>query len=276
MSERQRDLNAITQAAVDAIGPLLGAALKRVATLESEVRAMAAHIERLAPQRGEPGPRGETGRNGNDGHDATFREPTDYEVGRTYAFGAIVRHRGGLWHAHRSTEAAPEGDRSGWTLVTQGIAAIAVAQAADTRTFAVAIELSSGEVVTHEFKVPALVYRGVHVDGNAYEAGDATTYQGSLWIARKATEKRPGENMSRDDWQLAVKKGHDGKPGADGKSAPEFCGFYDPAAQYAANSLVRTSSGLWLSTRPTNEPPPADAMVVESKNWRMYLPTVTH
>lgn len=52
-------------------------------------------------------------------------------------------------------------------------------------------------------------YRGVWRDG-AHKAGDAVTWGGSLWIARRDTEARPEVN---DDWQLAVKRGRDGKDG---------------------------------------------------------------
>jgi hypothetical protein len=272
MSERQRDLDAITQAAVDAIGPLLAAAMKRINDLDGQVRELTARLDRTPTP--PPGRDGRDGTNGRDGIDATFREPVDYEAGKSYPLGSIVRHRGGLWHAHRTTDAAPEAERSGWSVIVQGVARVAINQAEDSRTFAVELELSSGELVRAEFVVPVVIYRGVHVDGNAYQAGDSTTFNGSLWIARRATDKRPGVN--KDDWQLAVKKGTDGRPGENGANAPQFLGFYDPRETYPANALVRTSSGLWLSLRQTAEPPPADHQVIESKAWRMYLPTVTH
>lgn len=66
------------------------------------------------------------------------------------------------------------------------------------------------------------VYKGVFVDGTAYDKGDAVTSGGSLWIARETTKNRPGEGSTA--WQLAAKegrRGHDGKPGKDGERGPK-------------------------------------------------------
>ncbi len=53
-----------------------------------------------------------------------------------------------------------------------------------------------------------LRYLGVHDEGEVYEAGDATTHAGSLWVARERTSSKPGIDGT---WQLAVKRGKDGK-----------------------------------------------------------------
>lgn len=52
-------------------------------------------------------------------------------------------------------------------------------------------------------------YRGVWRDGG-HKAGEAVTWGGSLWIARRDTAVRP-ETKENDDWQLAVKRGRDGQ-----------------------------------------------------------------
>lgn len=61
-----------------------------------------------------------------------------------------------------------------------------------------------------KFHVP--IYRGVWQDGARYEKGDSVTWGGSAWIAKADTTAKPG---AADDaaraWQLAVKKGTDGK-----------------------------------------------------------------
>jgi hypothetical protein len=55
-------------------------------------------------------------------------------------------------------------------------------------------------------------YRGVHQEGAIYRKGDFVTHNGSLWHANRPTVETPGEgNSTRDDWQLAVRKGKDGK-----------------------------------------------------------------
>jgi hypothetical protein len=57
------------------------------------------------------------------------------------------------------------------------------------------------------------IYRGVFKAGEVYGLGDAVTWAGSLWICgADATTDKPGEGS--DAWQLAVKKGRDGKDGS--------------------------------------------------------------
>jgi hypothetical protein len=58
-------------------------------------------------------------------------------------------------------------------------------------------------------------YKGVYRKGCSYSRNQATSHQGSLWIAVKDyPEKEPGEPSS--GWRLAVKKGRDGKDGKNG------------------------------------------------------------
>jgi hypothetical protein len=52
-----------------------------------------------------------------------------------------------------------------------------------------------------------IAYRGVHLDGDLYEAGDYVTRSGSLWCALERTRARPGRDTS---WQLCVKNGRGG------------------------------------------------------------------
>ena len=57
--------------------------------------------------------------------------------------------------------------------------------------------------------IPAMVYKGVWKESNgAYKKGHTVTQSGSLWVCLKATDTKPG---SSDDWQLAAKRGTDGK-----------------------------------------------------------------
>lgn len=60
------------------------------------------------------------------------------------------------------------------------------------------------------YKLPIVIDRGVYKEGQTYEAGDAVTWGGSLWIARRETAARPETD---DSWRLSVKKGRDGKDG---------------------------------------------------------------
>jgi hypothetical protein len=53
-----------------------------------------------------------------------------------------------------------------------------------------------------------LRYLGVYQRAMDYRRGDATTHDGSLWIATDDTRGQPGVDAN---WQLAVKRGRDGK-----------------------------------------------------------------
>ncbi|QZP08193.1 phage portal protein [Caenibius sp. WL] len=55
----------------------------------------------------------------------------------------------------------------------------------------------------------AFLYQGVYEQGRKYERGQFVTRGGSMWHCKRQTTETPGE--SPDHWQLAVKKGRDGK-----------------------------------------------------------------
>jgi hypothetical protein len=59
-----------------------------------------------------------------------------------------------------------------------------------------------------ELELPVLVYRGVYAVERVYRPGDCVTFGGSAWVCHCLTSTRPGEG---DEWQLAVKRGRDGK-----------------------------------------------------------------
>lgn len=63
------------------------------------------------------------------------------------------------------------------------------------------------QIKAFDFSLPVPIYRGVFKDG-AYSKFDTVTWGGSVWIAQKDTENRPGGN---EDWQLMVKQGGEGK-----------------------------------------------------------------
>jgi hypothetical protein len=56
---------------------------------------------------------------------------------------------------------------------------------------------------------PALKYCGVWSEG-VYQEGHFVSHGGSLWACKRATLGKPGQS---DDWQLAVKRGADGRDG---------------------------------------------------------------
>lgn len=52
------------------------------------------------------------------------------------------------------------------------------------------------------------LYRGTWDEEEGYRKGDMVTAAGSLWVARSDAPGRPGDG---EGWQLAVKRGRDGK-----------------------------------------------------------------
>jgi hypothetical protein len=66
---------------------------------------------------------------------------------------------------------------------------------------------------THEhiatLKWPTVIDRGVFKAGETYDAGDAVTWGGSLWIAQRQTDAKP--DTADSGFRLAVKRGRDGK-----------------------------------------------------------------
>lgn len=84
------------------------------------------------------------------------------------------------------------------------------------RGFALVLRRGEREA-RHSFTLPVVIDRGVWRDG-AYERGDAVTWAGSLWIARRDTTDKP---ESSDAWRLAVKRGRDGKAAQPAKPKPE-------------------------------------------------------
>jgi hypothetical protein len=54
-----------------------------------------------------------------------------------------------------------------------------------------------------------MIYKGVWKESHGmYNKGHTVTQSGSLWVCLKATDTKPGTS---DDWQLAAKRGTDGK-----------------------------------------------------------------
>jgi hypothetical protein len=76
-----------------------------------------------------------------------------------------------------------------------------------------------GDQIVREYRHPltGFRYRGVYREGRDYATGDAITWGGSLWIALRDNAEKP---ESGDAWQLAVKKGRDGRDGV-AKPVPE-------------------------------------------------------
>lgn len=67
-----------------------------------------------------------------------------------------------------------------------------------------------------------IVYRGTYEEGRAYLPGDTVTWGGAMWVAKDETTAKPGQHgvQASRAWQLAVRRGAEGRPGPEGKPGP--------------------------------------------------------
>ena len=139
-----------------------------------------------------------------DGRDALHLEilPSIDEA-KTYPRNTYAKHDGGLWRSFEQTSAM-----RGWECIVEGLKAVSVTQDGD-REFSVTLAKSSGVEVVQKFALPIQIYKGVHRDGDEYEAHDTVTWGGSQWTSTKSENTdKPGTN---DSWVLCVKAGRNGK-----------------------------------------------------------------
>lgn len=80
----------------------------------------------------------------------------------------------------------------------------------------VTLKYSRGTVVkTVSYPVPEFKHIGFWGSGMSAKAGNFTTHDGQLWLAKSVTSETPSYQST--DWQLAARKGVDGQRGNDGK-----------------------------------------------------------
>ncbi len=161
---------------------------------------------------GEPGPQGEPGAAGKDGLDgapgAQGEQGPPGEAGELGPQGVA---------GERGEKGEP--GTAGRDGLSMAAFEFDVEQSAP-RTFRLKWSDAAGVKQSRDFALPVVLDRGVHKLGKAYQAGDAVSWDGSLWIAQKDTEQKPGQSA---DWRLAIKagrKGRDGKDGAKGDTGP--------------------------------------------------------
>lgn len=147
---------------------------------------------------------------GEPGRDALDLDIVDeIEPGRSYAFATFAKYDGGLVKALRHTDPIELGlEKAGWQVVVDGVKSINVVPSEDLRTFTFSVAKTSGAADVREIRLPVVIHRGVFREGIDYRSGDATTWDGSLWIAQRDTQDKPGTS---DAWRLSVKRGRDGK-----------------------------------------------------------------
>lgn len=196
------------------VGLVRGFVEREIAPLKAENESLkerlAALESRPAPEKGEPGEKGADGNdglNGADGKDGTDgRGVKDLLIDRA---GQLIATMDDGEMKALGPVCGKDGEPGKDGQDGLGFDDMDVAVLDDDRT----IELSfrrGDEEKAFTLKWPTVIYRGVWAAGD-YEAGDATTWGGSLWIAEKQTNEKP--DTADSGWRLAVKKGRDGKNG---------------------------------------------------------------
>jgi len=161
-------------------------------------------------EKGEAGANGKDGENGADGRDGRDgRDAVQIDIlggidpEKSYPRDTYVSHDGGLWKSAQNTVGM-----KGWECIVDGIKDVQI-EFDGNRSFKMKVLKTSGQELTKEFKVPALIYKEIYRDGAVYEKGDAVTYAGSVFIALEDTEEKPATGSKA--WRLAVKAGRNGK-----------------------------------------------------------------
>lgn len=146
-------------------------------------------------EKGAPGTDGRDGRDGRDGSEIEVVE--DFDPEKDYASGTWGTRDGGLFVRKAGA----------WVCVLDGLSGVQT-ELVNERTVRVTSSFASGKETVAEYKVPVMIYRAIWKAGE-YETGDSVTWAGSMWVAVRDTDQKPGESR---DWKLAVKRGHSEKP----------------------------------------------------------------
>ena len=80
--------------------------------------------------------------------------------------------------------------------------------AAATKPLRARIEELELRTAQAEKQAEQFKYCGVWREGESYRKNNFCTHDGSVWVCLCDTEGRPGQSLQ---WQLAVRKGRDGK-----------------------------------------------------------------
>jgi len=205
------DINAVAERAASLVRPAM------IDEVWSRVEAVL--DESPDPADGKDGRDGRDGADGKDG--APGRDAAELDIlpsideAKSYRRGTWASHKGGLIRAARETDPVKDGAlvEAGWVVMVEGKACpTAITQGDDPREITCTEMLTSGAKAVTTFRIPMVIDRGVWREG-AHEKGDHVSWDGSGWIAQRATADKPGTS---DAWRLSTKRGRDGKDGSPG------------------------------------------------------------
>lgn len=199
-------VDAVTTAILEKLAAGAGTLTTHVKTLEARLEACERLTATPAPPgpmgpmgpagpAGEPGPRGADGLPGRDG--LTGRDGLPGTDGAKGLDGAAGRDGvDGL--GFEDLEVTTDGERTVTFHFRRG-------------------DLSKAFPVTF----PIVLDRGVYQGDRRYDAGDAVTWGGSVFVALEPTAAKPGTSAPESRaWRLMVKRGGDGKQGPAGPMGP--------------------------------------------------------
>lgn len=211
------DLDALADAVVAKL--LASDRMETLAGLAA-VKAVADHFEANPVQHGKDGRDGADGERGADG--APGEKGEQGQAGRD---GLDVKdmfrnHEGHLIAVMSDGTTRDLGEFVGKDGVNgkdgvDGLSMADVSREYDAETHEVVERWSVGGVAK-ELRYPAGGIRpgGFWSDGKKSLAGEAVTHDGALWIAKRDTLAKPSRDSA--DWQIAARKGRDGKDGRNG------------------------------------------------------------
>jgi integrin beta 3 len=174
----------------------------------AELKDRIAALEARSPEKGEkgdPGERGEPGQNGKDGATGAAGKDAANIVEALKDSGELVLT---LQDGRLIRTGIRDGDKGQDGRDGFGFDDMDVCVLDDDRTIELSFKRGEEEKV-FTLKWPTVIDRGVFKHGETYQAGDAVTWGGSLWIAQKETGTKPDTPDS--GFRLAVKRGRDGK-----------------------------------------------------------------
>lgn len=191
---------------------------KTVYELAKDAGFQGTEADWLLSLKGEAGRDGRDGRDGYNGRDAVEIDiARGIDVGRSYPPGVYMSHDGGLLKSMRHTDPLSQaGDvvEAGWQVIVAGVKELSIELLEDSRTVRATFELT-GKTLVHDVVIPSIIDRGVYKSTEQYDAGDAVSFGGSMWLSQKnGNTSKPGDGDNA--WRLAVKRGRDGKDGKDG------------------------------------------------------------
>jgi integrin beta 3 len=197
----------IEQLAADVFGKIAGHVAKQLSPIVERLEA----VESRQPEKGEkgdPGERGADGLNGSDGADgqSISIEEVEKSVSKFVDSWALDFERRAHGILERAVDRLPKpadgkDGRDGFGFDDMQM------EFDGERGFSLKF-MRGDQVRSFDFSLPVPVYRGVYKEGESYSKCDTATWGGSVWIAQKDTNEKPGRS---DDWQLMVKQGNEGK-----------------------------------------------------------------